>query len=57
MYLIGTLVFDESAFNPNYIIPAVALYCFGGIFFFGSALFLQKRYFFEALPSKDYSPA
>jgi hypothetical protein len=57
MYFIGTFVFDWSAFNPHYLIPAVTLYSFGGLFFFGSALFMQKRYFFEAETSKDYSPA
>lgn len=57
MYFIGTFVFDESALNPNYLIPAVTLYSFGGLFFFGSALFMQKRYFFEIWPQKEYSPA
>jgi hypothetical protein len=57
MYFAGTFVFDWSAFNPNYIIPAVTIYSFGGLFFFASALFMQKRYFFEVLPEKEYSRA
>lgn len=50
MYFIGTFVLDWSIFNPNYIIPAATLFSFGGLFFFASALFMQKRYFFEILP-------
>jgi hypothetical protein len=47
MYLVGTFAFNESAFKPYLIIPAVTIYSFGGLFFFGSGLFMQKRYFFE----------
>jgi hypothetical protein len=45
-YFLGTFLFDESANNPRYLIPAVTIYSFGGLFFLGSGLFMQKRYFF-----------
>jgi hypothetical protein len=57
MYFIGTFIFNESVLNPGFVIPAVTIYSFGGVFFFGSALFMQKRYFFETPAEKDYSPA
>lgn len=57
MYFLGTLCFEKSLLNPNFVIPAVTMYSFGGLFFFGSALFMQKRYFFEVWPQKEYSPA
>lgn len=57
MYLIGTFVFEESVFDEKLAIIAVALYSFGGLFFFVSAIFMQKRYFFETPMAKDYTAA
>lgn len=57
MYFLGTFVFNSSTYNPGYLVPAVTIYSFGGVFFFGSALFMHKRYFFENHSQKDYAPA
>lgn len=57
LYFIGTFVFYYSFYNPNLLIPGVTIYSFGGHFYFASALFVQKKYFFEIRPDKEYARA
>lgn len=55
MYFVGTFVFQESASNPDLVISGATIYSFGGLFFFTSAAFMQKRYFLEG--EKNYARA
>ncbi len=57
MYFIGTFVFEATADHPDYLIPAVTLYTLGGLFFFASGIFMQKRYFLEPSSTQGYSLA
>jgi hypothetical protein len=45
MYLIGSFPLSQSAQKPEYVVPGVIIYCFGGVFFTLSGVFMQKRYF------------
>lgn len=45
MYFIGTFVFKKTTEDPSLTNFAALIYSFGGLFFFTSALFIQKRYF------------
>lgn len=47
MYFIGTFVFKKTTEDPFLTNFAALIYSFGGLFFFTSALFIQKRYFWQ----------
>jgi len=54
MYFVGTFVFRATATNPELADVAAMIYSFGGLFFFTSALYIQKRYFWEKNALKLY---
>lgn len=57
MYLVGTVVLNKSASDPDYLLPGVLIYCLGGFFFTLSGIYMQKRYFFEDPKGKNgYEP-
>jgi hypothetical protein len=45
MYFSGTFVFQEAATKPDLNNLAALIYSLGGLFFFSSGLYMQKRYF------------
>jgi hypothetical protein len=45
MYFSGTFVFQQAANDADYTDYAALIYSIGGLFFFISALFMNKRYF------------
>lgn len=47
MYLVGSIPLLKSDEEPDFIVPAVIVYCIGGLFFTLSGIYMQKRYFCE----------
>lgn len=47
MYLLGSIPLLKSDDEPDFVVPAVILYCMGGLFFTLSGIYIQKRYFCE----------
>lgn len=45
MYFSGTFVFKQTGDNPELVNTAALIYSLGGLFFFTSGVFIQKRYF------------
>lgn len=52
MYFSGTFVFKQTGDNPELANTAALIYSFGGLFFFTSGSFIQKRYFWEDAAEK-----
>lgn len=46
VYFVGTFLYYYSALNPNLYIRAITTYSLAGNIYFGSAIFLHKKYFF-----------
>ena len=45
MYFSGTFVFQQASDNSDLTDYAALIYSIGGFFFFSSALYMNKRYF------------
>ena len=54
MYFSGTFVFQQASAQPELNNIAALIYSFGGLFFFSSGLYMQKRYFWEKNALKLY---
>lgn len=52
MYFSGTFVLRQTDQKPELMSLAALIYSFGGLFFFTSAAFMQKRYFWEKTEEK-----
>lgn len=47
MYFLGTFVFQRAGDSQELVNRAALIYSFGGLFFFTSGSYIQKRYFWE----------
>jgi hypothetical protein len=54
MYFLGTFFIVESEYKTSNFIYGTAMYSLGGLFYFLSAIFMQKRYFFDTPAAKGY---